>query len=482
MLLIAITFMGKEQVVGVQKTNLESRRIYLPLVPSEVTYREFPNQPTIFGVEASAGRLTTELRRTVEANAYWLRNNAHAVLWSEIEPSEGKRNWNTAHVKAIEAHMLLAAQHGLKLIQIVRGTPQWARKYVGKGSSCGPIDQHKYRAFAAFMAELVKRYSAPPFNVRHWEIWNEPDAPTLYGDNAEQVFGCWAEPNVDPYYSYGGLHYGFMLQNVYPAVKAADPESKVILGGLLLSCHPTFEKPGDEICGKISGGFLEGVFKGGGGQYFDMLAIHAYDVWFGGTRYANEQWFSGSENSGPSLAAKTDYVRSVMVRHGVGDKPIINTEYALICWQCKTVPYEFEVAKANYIVHANVIAMAKGLEANIWYSVSGWDTHQTQLINANGEPNLAHTAFRVSAERLGSATFIQTERGEPKLNIYVFRRGDQIMWVIWSKNGQPVIFTLPEQPYNIIDGFGNSIETNRLLSITATPLFIEFAPLPLPGR
>lgn len=451
-------------------------KVYLPLQSNRIMKRDLAASPTLFGVEAGGHNLELQLYRSAEANAYWLRNNVFAVEWSEIEKTEGKRDWNTPSMHAVERHMLMASQYGFQLIQIVRGTPQWARKYPGKGASCGPIDQQKYRAFASFMKELVTRYSAPPYNVKYWEIWNEPDAPAMVGDSANEVFGCWGEIGVDPYYYYGGRHFGFMLQNIYPAIKAADPESKVVLGGLLLSCHPTFEKANDSVCAKLSDAFLEGIFVGGSGNSFDILAIHAYDVWFGGTSYKNEQWYSGSDSIGPSLAAKTDYVRGMMAKHGFGDKPIMNTEYALICWQCRKPPPEFEATKANYLAQANVIAMAKGLLANIWYSVDGWGMHQTQLLQSNGELTPAYFALQVAADRLGPATFSNIEASAPNARVYAFQRVDRKLWVAWASTNEDVALTLPEMPNVIVDVVGNRVESSQTLTLTAKPLYIEFSP------
>ena len=52
--------------------------------------------------------------------------------------------------------------------------------------------------FGEFLAAAVNRYSGPPYNVRHFEIWNEPDIdPDLVpGDS---LFGCWGDSDDDLY-------------------------------------------------------------------------------------------------------------------------------------------------------------------------------------------------------------------------------------------------------------------------------------------
>jgi hypothetical protein len=38
--------------------------------------------------------------------------------------------------------------------------------------------------------------------------------------------------------NFGGEYYGNMLKIVYPAIKSADPQAQVLVGGLLLDCDP----------------------------------------------------------------------------------------------------------------------------------------------------------------------------------------------------------------------------------------------------
>jgi len=48
------------------------------------------------------------------------------------------------------------------------------------------------------MSELVTRYSKPPFNIKYWEIGNEPDIdPSLIAPT--EPFGCWGDQNDEFY-------------------------------------------------------------------------------------------------------------------------------------------------------------------------------------------------------------------------------------------------------------------------------------------
>ena len=78
----------------------------------------------------------------------------------------------------------------MQVIGIIRDTPDSAQKI--PPYTCGAIKDTAIPKFASFVKEVVKRYSAPPYNVRHWEIWNDPDivySPELGYNSAFWVLG-----------------------------------------------------------------------------------------------------------------------------------------------------------------------------------------------------------------------------------------------------------------------------------------------------
>jgi hypothetical protein len=156
----------------------------------------------------------------------WMRPDP--ILWSSIEPRKGNE---TGEALLGLKGSKTSRQTGVEAVVIVAGTPGWAGKV--KGSKCGPIKAEELDSFAKFMSDLVSRYSAPPYAVRYWELWNEPDVDP--SDSYIGTWGCWGDQD-DPYF--GGGYYAEMLKVVYPAVKAADPQAQLLVGGLLLGCDP----------------------------------------------------------------------------------------------------------------------------------------------------------------------------------------------------------------------------------------------------
>jgi hypothetical protein len=79
----------------------------------------------------------------------------------------------------------------------------------------------KLGAFGDFMYATVQKYSQPPYNVKYWEMWNEPDAATsFFRKDPHTPYGCWGDEAAA---DYGRGYYADMLQAVYPRIKQATP-------------------------------------------------------------------------------------------------------------------------------------------------------------------------------------------------------------------------------------------------------------------
>ena len=77
-----------------------------------------------------------------------------------------------------QEHLISAAQRGFSIVAVVKNTPYWAQAIVDPNSiPCSPIknDPATIADFIEFIQALATRYSAPPFNIRYWQFWNEPD-------------------------------------------------------------------------------------------------------------------------------------------------------------------------------------------------------------------------------------------------------------------------------------------------------------------
>jgi hypothetical protein len=411
----------------------------------------------VFGVQVEAGFVGTTVTRAAEAGVTWVRSDA--VHWSTVEPSLGARDWSK--LSRIEADFQALAARGFNTIAVVDSTPGWAQQIPGK--SCGPIKPEALDAFAAFMRDLVARYSQPPYNVRYWEIWNEPDVmPHQVPDNS--VFGCWGDA-TDPYN--GGGYYAEMLKRVYPAIKQANPSVQVIFGGLLLDCDPA-RPPAGKDC--ASARFLEGALRNGGGAAFDILAYHGYAYW----GRADRDWDLSVGNwaaSGGAVLGKLAFLRDVLVRNGAVKQIMLN-EAGLLC--SAGCPHEeYDPDQANYVVRLFARSKAHGLLGSVWFTLNGPGWRDSGLLDANQAPRMGYLAMQALAARLAGAGYAGTF-SNGALEGYIFIKGALIYRVAWTNDGSTATIPLPQGTSAVYDQLGQPRAfTDAGVVVSHEPVIIE---------
>lgn len=438
--------------------------VFLPTVQ-----KEFPLQ-TIFGVQTSRIFQNQELSLISALGISWTRKD---LFWSVVESEEGKYNWDA--ISDFEEDLRNTSAKNIRTILVINKTPDWARQY--PESECGPIKQEKFDAFGKFMSEVVKRYSSPPFNVLYYEIWNEPDVDPALFDYQGKGIGCWGN-DTDEYY--GGGNYADMLKRIHQPIKSANPNAQILVGGLLLDCDPRGDPSGCENIGNNPkpAKFLEGILKNNGKDYFDGISFHAYDQYYGEKgKFGISNWNSSWNTTGPTVIAKANFIKEVLIENNAKDKFLMNTETAVLCADC-TNDRNYEITKAYYIPQVYSAALSLGLRANLWYSSFGWRNSGLILIK-DGTPQgqqPAYDAYFHSRETLLNSRF------EKELNLgdgimgYEFYREKTQIWVVWSLDGEPHPIDLSKMPLKITNHEGKrlDLETPQRITITIEPLYIEF--------
>ncbi|MGB0388937.1 MAG: hypothetical protein ACPGWR_29295 [Ardenticatenaceae bacterium] len=472
----------------------ESVRVAIHAPQSTLSGRELQagNNPTVFGAQIQPGDGTTSVITTaVQANLSWIRYDGqnNGLLWSNIEAEQGVRDWDQLTVFEEEISKVSAA--GLIPIVVVRGTPTWAQK--NPPYSCGPIKEDALDDFASFMRQLVERYSGPPYNVTHWEIGNEPDIdPALVGP--DNFFGCWGNNDNDDEY-YGGGYYAEMLKRVYPAMKAANPNVQVLIGGLNLDCDPT-NPPPDKDC--KPGKFLEGILQNGGGDYFDIVSYHGYSFWSAGASGDWDLEHGYWKHRGGVVLGKAHFLREVMAQFGY-QKPLILTETSLLCYNPKTNPdcpgEQFFGAQANYVIRLYTRLSANNILGGTWYNLHHHGWRASDLFAPNNTPKPAYQAMQFMATRLSGATYggslstsTSTLEGYSFLNASTNTQY-QIYWT--NDQNTTETLTLPPTTRKVYDKLGQHMtasqrDTSATIEIGFEPIIIEmdarFIYLPLVQR
>ncbi|MBC2593245.1 beta-galactosidase [Ruficoccus amylovorans] len=144
----------------------------------------------------------------------WVRNGS--FVWSAIEPEDGRFEFSRSD------HELEAVQRfGLNVIAGVGRTTPWASSDPAEralpSGSLGKAPPRDYERFYRYVRATVERYSRPPWNISHWQIWNEPNSKGYWLGSHEEfidrvfipssriirehggkaVFGGWANLHED---------------------------------------------------------------------------------------------------------------------------------------------------------------------------------------------------------------------------------------------------------------------------------------------
>jgi hypothetical protein len=430
--------------------------IYLPL-----TTRYHPKE-TIFGYEWSKIANNHGLQEMGDAGATWVRRAG--IWWPDVEPTKGTYDWTA--LTTFETEFMRARSKDMQVIIVVRGTPDWAQADPPYDQTCGRIKTTEFASFAAFVRELVKRYSVAPYYVKYWQIWNEPDVdPSLVGPGM-QWFGCWGDDG-DPYY--GGGYFADMLKVVYPEIKAENPGAQVIAGGLLMDCDPI--NPPVTCNNPTMSKFLQGILINGGGPYFDGVGFHAYDFFnwsLGG--YFNSGWNANWNTTGPSVGLKAAYLKGILTTYGFPDKFLMNTESAMICMSGD--PAICETTKAYFLVQSYVVSLVQGLKANVWYF---WMERGAGLLEADLTKLEAYYAYAFAREELKDASYNQEITDYAGVRAYELNDEGGTIWVMWSLDGADHNgLVLPGTPDAVYDPFGNPITPAGTIDITLMPVYVEW--------
>ena len=183
-------------------------------------------------------------------------------LWRDIQ-KEPDGSFDFSHYDDVMAD---AEGEGLTVLPIIYGNPvpKWA----------APIWEH-LPEWGRFVAAVVAHYGDRFPDV---EIWNEQNL---------ELF--WQNPR-DP------VRYAEVLRTAYEAAKRANPGVRVLFGG-------------------VSGvplDYIEGVYKAGGGPFFDAMCVHPYNH---------------PRPPEGDLDKKLENLRALMAKYGDAEKPVIITEH-----------------------------------------------------------------------------------------------------------------------------------------------------------
>jgi len=408
----------------------------------------------------------TNFELMVEARPGWVR---YPVRWRWIEPVDtDPENYNW--YPTLETSVANASEAGIQILLTISDQPEWAAEY-----PMGP--PHDEGALFEFVQALVERYDGDGVNdapgspkIEHFEFHNEPDNTDAYR----------ASRGTHGYWGNRGTEYGQLLQKLYPVVKKANPDAKLVMGGLALDW---FVGSG----GVFDRDFLDDVLAACQGvPCFDVANFHYYPVFHG-------VWAP----YGYGVIGKTNYVRQTMAKYGVAGLPIFCTE---IGWSGgEAVGWGGEEAQARYAVQGFVRGLSADLSMLIWFKAHDkqMEVEQPGLLDVGLNPKPSYYAFKTTTRQLAGVDDVraltEAELGSSQIEGYRFQnisgRRVDVVWTIddsrFDPDDDPVVdFSVNARTLNVIDKLGNEqavydatdgqADGKILLQLGGSPLFLEY--------
>ena len=357
-----------------------------------------------------------------------LSSEADLLRWGLVEQEKGNFIWHDDRV-------VKPAQHGTMILGTL-GTNDYWPDWAEDPSTGLPILSDFYDYVYA-MVSHYKNY------ITYWEIWNEPDGAGIPAE-----------------------YYADMLKTGYEAVKAADPNAKVL--GMVGALPPYTQQVIDAL-----------VAKYGSADYFDILAIHQYApgdrdlAWLQiANQYNKPVWGTEAGMSSQTFYQTLHYEDIDFPRY----RP---TDYK------RNYPLRTEMMTTNFAQ-----TMGANVEGNSYDKYFYYDTKMTggpdqwitwSLFEYDGTLRPKGVAYSVLANLFDGA------KGQGDLNLdsnvgsYLFQREETPLVILWTKDRGNKVLTsdLSFSDLKVYDVMGNliSVDTNIQgeleIPFGASPVYLE---------
>ncbi len=290
-----------------------------------------------FGIAANLGnRVRTDEQRAMvalmrEAGVQWAREE---ISWDRVQLERGgPYRWDGDHAGMYnyDAAISLQREAGIQVLGLLAYNPAWFK-------SKNPTLDEWIDDWGDYVYNVVARYGRDRKQIRHWEVWNEPNLRRFGYEHGVYTIGEFVR----------------ILKVARAAIKAADPQATVVLGGLYDIWGPI---PTPEDYDSLD--YLRLLHAAGGWHTFDILALHPY-------RPGPPE--AVLHRRGPDMSFPDELRTLDLLMAQFGPKPVWLTE---IGWSSFTGVFGVpEMEQAAYLQRMYVQALAHpSIEKIFWYDL-----------------------------------------------------------------------------------------------------------------
>jgi len=397
-----------------------------------------------FGIEVTPHLDVAHLNKVTEAGAGTTRYSY--LSWAQMEPTNTTAD--NFHWEIYDEILAELGEKELSMIMVIADIPSWAGQ-----TRSGPFNDDARADFAQFVGAVVSRYSHPPYNIKYWELFNEPDGSTPRGGATINSWG------------YFGKEYALMLKAVYPAIKAADPSARVVMGGL---AYDNFIN-GDS--GYFCKRFINEVIENGGADYFDIMNFHYY-------YFVREIW--------GNIIGKATALKNVLAWYGIS-KPMICSEVGI--WGDE---YRLDL-QARYVPMVFSRGLSAALKTVLWFPLTntqggGFEGGLLREEDLSAKP--AYISYQTMTAELGDYIYSAiVETGDTNLEGYKFTssssgKSKEVVWAQEETSGYMIfsyemirVVSIDGSVQFITDGSAGDLDggdNGRIwIEITSSPVYVE---------
>jgi len=312
----------------------------------------------------------------------------------------------------------MSERNGVAVLLPLGMSPRWASMRPNEastyqpGNAAPPRDINQWRTYVRTVATRYKG------RIRQYEIWNEPNLKMFWTGTVEQMLNLTREASE-------------IIHSVDPNAIVVSPSATTVSGVTWLSEFLAM----------------------GGGRYVDVIGYHFYVM----------------PQPPEAMVPLIQRVKQTMQDHGVGAKPLWNTETG---WALPK-PFPSDELAAGYLTRAMILAWSAGVERFYWYS---WDNHNWVTIQTTEKDNRTLTPAGKAYENaykwiIGSVLKECTQDSKHTWTCSLEHEGEP-QWIIWNQS-QSETFVAPHE-WNVKD-VGPLLEERRNLKNSS----FEIGPVPV---
>ena len=342
------------------------------------------------------------------------------LAWTDLNPSFGVYNFT-----ALDQFLAVSNSRGADVVYTFGRTPQWASSQRAQAGSyavgeCAPAAS--ITDWDDFVTALVTHANG---RIKYWELWDEPNNPGTY---------CGSMPTFIT-----------MVQHAYQIIKKIDPTAEVLSPSTSSSGGPAW---------------MSWFLNSGGGQYFDVLAVHGY-------------WSATAED----IETVSGKYKPLLAAHGMSNKPMWDTETS---WagdgNLGTPVMEKQV---SFLAKEFLLNWSVGFSRAAWYAYDGGSIWGG-LWTASGGATAAATSYQQTYRWMVGASLSSpcTKDAEGTWTCELTRPNGYTSEAVWNSTNS-VTMSVPATYTEYLDlaGAAHTVEQGKV-TVGDTPILLESGALP----